>query len=240
MVETRFAFPPQEPTTVAVAGSPQVLIPVHRVYCVAQNYAAHAREMNTDPERELPAFFAKPADAVMAAAGTVPFPRATDELHHEVELVLVLGSGGVDLGVKRARDAIWGYGVGLDLTRRDLQRRAKQARGPWDTSKAFDASAPVTKAHPRTAVGELVSGRIWLAVNGSLRQEDDIGQMIWSPAEIVSQLSRYFRLVPGDLVFTGTPAGVGPLLPGDVVTAAIAGVDELELRVGERERARPD
>ena len=190
--------------------------------------------MNADPQRELPAFFSKPADAVIPATGTVPFPPTTTDFHHEVELVLALGDGGLHLEPERAGAAIWGYCVGLDLTRRDLQRRAKDARGPWDVSKAFDASAPVTSIHPRASIGELRSGRIWLAVNGALRQEADLADMIWNPSEIIAQLSRYFRLVPGDLVFTGTPAGVGPLVPGDVVAAGIDGLDELEVRIGDR------
>ena len=223
-----------KPPSVAVAGDTTLHVVVHRVYCVAQNFAAHALEMNTNPQRELPAFFTKPADAVVPATGTLPFPSATSELHHEVELVLVLGGGGSGLDADRAQAAIWGYCIGLDLTRRDLQRRAKEARGPWDVSKAFDASAPVTNIHLRTSVGDLGSGRIWLAVNGTLRQDADVADMIWNPVEIVSQLSRYFRLMPGDLVFTGTPAGVGPLVPGDVITAGIAGLDELEVRVGDR------
>jgi fumarylpyruvate hydrolase len=233
VVDTPFAFPPVQATSIAVTGEATLRFAIRRVYCVAQNYTAHAREMNTDPQRELPAFFTKPADAVVSATGTLPFPLATRELHHEVELVLALGDGGSNLDPERARAAVWGYCVGLDLTRRDLQRSAKDARGPWDVSKAFDASAPVTPIRRRSSVGEVCAGRIWLAVNGVLRQEADLSDMIWSPAEIVANLSRYFCLVAGDLVFTGTPAGVGPLVPGDVINAGIAGIDELELRVGD-------
>ena len=232
MADTPLAFPPLQVTSIAIAGEAALRFAVHRVYCVAQNYAAHAREMNTDPQRELPAFFMKPADAVVSAAGTVPFPLATRELHHEIELVLALGDGGSNLDSERARASIWGYCAGLDLTRRDLQRSAKDARGPWDVSKAFDASAPVTPIRKRSSIGEVASGRIWLAVNGVLRQAADLAEMIWSPVEIVANLSKYFCLSPGDLVFTGTPAGVGPLVPGDVITAGIAGVEEFELRVG--------
>jgi len=234
VVDSRYVFSAPRPASVAVAGNDAQRFAVHRVYCVAQNYAAHAREMNRDPQRELPAFFSKPADAVVAAAGVVPFPPTTTDFHHEVELVLALGDGGLHLEPEHARAAIWGYCVGLDLTRRDLQRQAKDARGPWDVSKAFDASAPVTSIRTRASIGELRSGRIWLAVNGALRQEADLSDMIWDPSEIIVQLSRYFRLVPGDLVFTGTPAGVGSLVPGDMVAAGVDGLDELEVRVGDR------
>lgn len=228
---TRYLFAPPEPPCVAIHGE-EALVPLHRVYCVAQNYVSHAREMGRDPRRELPTFFLKPADTVVPAQGVIPFPPATAELHHEVELVLLLGGGGQNVSPAAAHALIWGYAVGLDLTRRDLQRRAREARGPWDVAKVFEAAAPVTAIRRSTSVGHPRTGRIWLAVNDVLCQEADLGEMIWSASEVIAELSRLFRLAAGDLVFTGTPAGVGRIVVGDVIQAGVEGVGELQVSLG--------
>lgn len=209
----------------------EALFPVHRIYCVGRNYASHAREMGGDPDREAPFFFAKPPDAVVPGGGDMPFPVATRDLHHEVELVVALGGGGEDLGTEDCRDLIYGYGVGVDLTRRDLQRDAKAGSRPWDMAKGFDRSAPCSPLVRVEEAGHPRSGAIGLSVNGELRQDADLADLIWSPEETLSHLSRLVELVPGDLVFTGTPAGVGTLLPGDGYLAWIEGVGELTGRV---------
>ncbi len=206
--------------------------PVRRIFCIGRNYAAHAREMGEDPDREPPLWFTKPADAAVPAEGVLPYPPATAELHHEVELVVALGDGGADIAPEVAMDRVYGYALGIDLTRRDLQRRAKARGRPWDTAKGFDASAPLTPIAPRGIWDGHRRGRIWLAVNGRLRQDGDLGAMIWTVPEAIAALSRLFTLAAGDLIFTGTPAGVGPLERGDIVTAGIEGLAELELSVG--------
>lgn len=227
---TDFLFPAMPPVSVAVRGSDQRL-PVHRIYCVGKNYAEHAREMGSDPEREPPCFFSKPADAVVPGTGEVPYPPATGNLHHEIELVVALGAGGRDLDPAQALDRVIGYAVGVDLTRRDLQAAAKQRGLPWDTAKGFDCSAPLSPVSLLEPGRALEQGRIWLEVNGQMRQEADIADMTWSVGEVLSHLSRLFELRPGDLVFTGTPAGVGPLVPGDSLRGGVEGVGEVDLRV---------
>lgn len=213
--------------SVAVAGS-EARFPVRRIFCVGRNYPEHVREMGGDPSREPPVFFSKPADSVVACGTAVPYPPRTDNLHHEVELVVAIGRAGAGIAAGEALAHVYGYAVGNDLTRRDLQARAKKAGAPWDMAKGFDAAAPVSPIRPASAVGHPTRGRIWLAVNGTLRQEADLGDMIWSVPEIVAELSTYCRLMPGDLVFTGTPSGVGPLLPGDAVSGGIDGLGTLE------------
>jgi fumarylpyruvate hydrolase len=203
--------------TVAVAGS-DLRFPVRRIFCVGRNYPEHAREMGASDLRAPPFFFTKPADAVVASGAVVPFPSRTSELHHEIELVAALGAGG----------SIFGYAVGNDLTRRDVQALAKKAGRPWDTAKGFDHSAPVSAIARAADVGHPARGRIWLEVNGRLRQEGDIGDMIWRVPEIVAELSGWFALMPGDLVFTGTPAGVGRLEPGDRLRGGVDGVGILQ------------
>lgn len=220
---------------VPVAGGDS-FFPVHRIYCVGRNYADHAREMGHDPTREPPFFFAKPADAVVsqtAADGTVAvaYPLATTNLHHEVEMVVALQSGGENLGVDEALAAVFGYAVGLDLTRRDLQGRAKEKGHPWDMGKGFDQSAPISAIVPAAVCGHPASGAIKLAVNGEVRQSGDLAQMSWKVAEVIAELSRYVRLAPGDLIFTGTPAGVGPTVRGDRLDATVEGVGQLSVRV---------
>ncbi|UVW29761.1 fumarylacetoacetate hydrolase family protein [Massilia sp. H6] len=216
--------------TLAVAGQDS-RFPVRRVFCVGRNYGAHAREMGSDPEREPPFFFTKPADAVVPASGTVPYPPATDDLHHEVELVVALGSGGADIAPADAMALVWGYGVGLDLTRRDLQAQAKNTGRPWDMAKGFDASAPCSPLTPATTLGLAQDARIWLEVNGALRQEGKLGDMIWPIADVISHLSRLVRLEAGDLIYTGTPAGVAALSRGDRVRGGVDGVAQFALTI---------
>jgi len=205
--------------------------PVRRVYCVGRNYAAHAREMGKDPDREPPFFFLKPADAVVPAAGEVPYPPLTGNLHHEVELVLAVGRGGSAIAEADALDHIYGYAVGIDLTRRDLQGEAKKTGRPWDWGKSFDAAAPCGPVVPAAQAGHPAAGRIWLAVNGETRQDGDLNELIWSVQEIISLCSQASRLEVGDLIMTGTPAGVGPLVVGDVIAAGIDGVGEIAFAV---------
>ena len=215
------AVPAASRPTVAVAGS-GLRFPVRRIFCVGRNYPEHAREMGATDLRAPPFFFTKPADAVVASGSVVPFPSRTSDLHHEVELVAALGEGG----------AIFGYAVGNDLTRRDVQLRLKEAGRPWDTAKGFDHSAPITPIARAIDLGTVSRGRIWLEVNGALRQEGDIADMIWSVPDILKELSTWFALQSGDLVFTGTPAGVGRLAPGDRVRGGVDGVGLLEHTMG--------
>lgn len=211
--------------TVAIDGRAE-RFPVHRIYCIGRNYAEHAREMGAVPEKAVPIFFLKPADAV-CEADAVPYPPGTENLHHEVELVVALHSGGRDLDPVQALQHVYGYAVGNDLTRRDLQAAAKSRGNPWDVSKSLDRGAPISPIRPATAIGHPDTGRIWLSVNGELRQQGDLSDLLFPVAEVIHWLSRYFELKAGDLIFTGTPAGVGPLLPGDKVEAGIDGVGTL-------------
>ncbi len=226
-----FVITPPATPSVAVAGS-TARFPIRRVFCVGRNYAAHAREMGQDPDREPPFFFMKPADAVVAAQGTVAYPPATSDLHHEVEMVVALKAGGANIAPEHALDLVWGYGVGLDLTRRDMQAVAKEMSRPWDFAKGFDASAPCSALHPVSEVGHPSDARIWLEVNGTLRQQGTLGEMIWPVADVISHISRFVELAPGDLIFSGTPAGVGPLQPGDRVHGAVDGVAAFDFEVG--------
>ncbi|MFM1885166.1 MAG: hypothetical protein RL026_323 [Pseudomonadota bacterium] len=214
----------------AVHGSDE-RFPIHRVYCVGRNYAGHVREMGGDPSRDPPIFFDKPADAVVANGTDVPYPPRTANFHYEVELVVAIGRGGRDIPVESALDHVFGYAVGNDLTRRDLQNAAKAEGLPWDFSKAFDASAPMAAIHRVEQCGHPSDARIWLKVNDEIRQDANLSQMIWSVPEIIAELSSYVALQPGDLVFTGTPDGIGALQVGDVVTAGIYGLDTLQHRV---------
>ena len=227
---TRHAVPAAPPVELDIAGSAQVF-PVHRIYCVGRNYADHVREMGSDPRSEPPVFFSKPADALVPPGADVRYPPRTQNLHHEIELVVALGRGGRDVPVGEAAALVYGYAVGIDLTRRDLQAAAKKAGQPWDVAKGFDASAPVSAIRTVVEIGHPSQARIWLEVNGVLRQQADIADMIWSVPEIIAELSAYFELRPGDLIFTGTPAGVGALLPGDRVRGGVDGVGSLEHRV---------
>ena len=219
-----------EQPSCSIAGT-DARFPVHRIYCVGRNYAEHAREMGNDPDREAPFFFSKPPDAVVANNSDVTYPTATDNLHHEVELVVAIGRGGAAIAANEAPEHVFGYAVGNDLTRRDLQAAAKIAGRPWDTAKGFDRSAPLAEIHPVTEVGHIQAGDIELRVNGELRQQGRLEDMIWSVAEIIAHLSRLYTLVPGDLIFTGTPAGVGALVPGDGVEASVSGLAPLRHRM---------
>jgi fumarylpyruvate hydrolase len=205
--------------------------PVRRIYCVGRNYADHAREMGADPQREVPFFFGKPQDAVVPGGGDIPYPPVTSNLHHEVELVVALAKGGRDLSLEEAEAAIFGYAVGIDLTRRDLQAQAKEKGQPWDMAKGFDHSAPVSAITAVSRAGHSHQGAIWLSVNGTERQRGDLGEMIWRVPEVISQLSSLVTLAPGDLIFTGTPAGVGPLKRGDQVACGIDGLGQLQIRI---------
>src|SRR5215210_8729097 len=211
------------------------LFPVRRVYCVGRNYAAHAREMGGDPTREPPFFFMKPADALqpVAAGATIdhPYPPKTGNYHFEIEMVVALSEGGRDIPVEAALDHVYGYAVGLDMTRRDLQDEAKHLRRPWELGKAADFSAPVGPLRPVTQVGHLARGSISLSVDGIVKQSGDLADMIWSVAEQVSYLSSYFELHPGDLIFSGTSDGVGPVSRGQTMVASIQSVGEITLRV---------
>ena len=214
-------------TTVAIAGT-DTAFPVARVYCVGRNYAEHSIEMGHDPDREPPFFFMKPADAVVPP-GRLPFPIRTHELHHEIELVVGLAEGGRDVPVENALDHVFGYAVGLDMTRRDLQAAAKKAGRPWDMAKGFDQSAPTGLIRTVAEIGHPTKGAVWLRVNGEPRQEGDLDQQIWTVPETISLLSTLVTLRPGDLIMTGTPKGVGPVEPGDHLEGHIDGVGDLSV-----------
>lgn len=220
-----FVFSPAPQVVLPVAGSADVF-PVRRVYCVGRNYADHAVEMGAD-SREPPFFFSKPADALVAGGGKVAYPPMTNNLQHEVELVVALGKGGSSIPPGRAMDCVFGYAVGFDLTRRDLQTRAKDKGHPWDMGKGFDQAGPVGAISPASIVGHPAAGAIWLKVNGGSRQNGDLSQMTWKVAEVIANLSTYVALAPGDLIFTGTPAGVSTVVRGDVLVGGIEGVGEL-------------
>ena len=226
-------FPPQDTPTVAVADSDD-RIPVRRIFCIGRNYAAHAREMGRDPDREPPFFFLKPADAVVEDGATIPYPPQTENFHYEAELVAVIGKGGVNIAEADALDHVWGYGVGNDLTRRDLQLIAREQGRPWDLGKGFDRSAPIAPIHPVSKVGHPSKGSIKLTVNGEVKQDADLSELIWSIPEMISILSHSMELKAGDLIMTGTPAGVGPLVPGDVCVVTIEGVGKLTTTIGPR------
>lgn len=226
---TDFSLPPSPHVSVAVQGS-DARFAVRRIFCVGRNYAAHARELGND-ERDPPFFFTKPADAVVDSGMTIPYPPLTQNLHHEIELVAAIGKPGFRIARRQALDHVWGYGAGIDLTRRDLQDEAKKTARPWDWAKAFDRSAPCGALAPVPGSGHPRDGRIWLAVNGVVRQEGDIADMIWPLADIVAICSQSVELRPGDLIFTGTPAGVGALSPGDRVTGGVDGIGTIELAI---------
>ncbi|KTE26331.1 MULTISPECIES: fumarylacetoacetate hydrolase family protein [unclassified Sphingopyxis] len=215
--------------TVEIAGSDD-RFPVRRIFCVGRNYAEHAREMGGAPDREPPFFFSKPADALVEANADIAMPPRTANLHHEIELVVALGSGGRDIAQDRAVETIFGYAVGNDLTRRDLQADAKAAGRPWDMAKGFDASAVISPIRRAEEIGHPAKARIWLTVNGEARQEDDIADMIWPVADIVAELSTYVELKAGDLIYSGTPAGVGRIVAGDLVEGGVEGVGTIANR----------
>lgn len=230
----RYVFEPQAPVTLAVAGSEQQF-PVRRVYCVGRNYAAHAREMGFDPDREPPFFFCKPADAVIPVAyGQVlelAYPAQTDNYHYEIELVVAIGKAGRDIPLEQANDHVYGYAVGLDMTRRDLQMKMREMGRPWEIGKAFDASAPIGPLHPASQLGHPAQAALWLQVDGVDKQRSDIDKLIWSVPETISYLSRFFALQPGDLIMTGTPEGVGPVVAGERMSGGVEGLGEIQVAV---------
>ena len=227
----KYVFAPFETPAVPVKGRDD-FFPVRRIYCVGRNYAAHAREMGSNPEREPPFFFTKPATAIVQNNATIPYPPRTANLHHEIELVVALHKGGRDIAVANALDHVFGYAVGNDLTRRDLQSEAKDKGRPWDTAKAFDHSAPITAITPADVCGHIATGRIWLEVNGEVRQQGNIAELIWSVPEVIAELSTLFELAPGDLIYTGTPAGVSAVKSGDRIEGGVEGIDTLVTTLG--------
>lgn len=229
----QFAFPPSPPAAVPIADINQ-LFPVHRIYCVGRNYAEHAKEMG-DTGREAPFFFMKPADAVLPVpAGTIgemSYPAMTNDLQHEIELVVAIGKSGENISAADAAQYVWGYAIGLDMTRRDLQGEAKKLGRPWCTGKGFDHSAPIAPIRPLSKTGWITEGAIRLNVNGSPRQKSNIGKLIWNVSETIEHLSKYYALQPGDLIFTGTPEGVAAVKQGDFLEGAIDGLGELRLKI---------
>jgi len=224
-----YVITPPRQAAVSVQGHDE-LFPVRRVYCIGRNYADHAIEMGHDPDRELPFFFQKNADNVNSS-GEFPYPAKSSDVHHEIELVVALKSGGVNIRHENALEHVYGYAVGIDMTRRDLQAEMKAARRPWEIGKAFEQSAPVGPISPASEIGHLDSGSISLKVNDDQRQQGDLNQMIWKLPEIIAYLSEYYEIGAGDLIMTGTPAGVGPVVRGDVMVAAIEGIGELVVTV---------
>lgn len=220
--------PPQP--TLPVAGT-DLAFPVHRIYCVGRNYAAHAIEMGHDPDREPPFFFQKNPDTLVLSGEDFPYPPGSSDVHFEIELVVALQRGGIDIPVAAALDCVYAYGVGLDMTRRDLQGEAKKLGRPWEVGKAFEHGAPCTPLHRVSDVGHPQRGRIHLEVNGEVRQDGDLAQMIWKVPEMIAYLSGLFTLRAGDLIYSGTPAGVGPTVKGDLLRGVVEGVGELHTRV---------
>src|SRR3984893_14782156 len=228
--DSRFVIPPPPQAALAIAGSDQ-LFPVRRIWCVGRNYLEHIKEMGQD-EREPPFFFAKPADAIVMDGATVPYPSLTKDMHHEVELIVALKGGGRNIKVEKALDTIWGYGVGIDLTRRDLQIASRNQQRPWEIGKAFDASAPCGPLKPASQTGHPKKGRITLKCNGKVRQDGDLDQMIWNVPEIISNLSEMVELVAGDIIMTGPPSGVAATVAGDKLECEIEGVGRLTVTIG--------
>ena len=230
---TNYVITPPEQASVAVTNS-EDRFPVRRIFCVGRNYAAHAREMGKDPDREPPFFFTKPADAVVDSGSTVPYPPETSNLHYEIELVVAIGKAGANIAQEDVYNHIWGAGVGIDLTRRDLQGIAKEMGRPWDLGKGFDQSAPMAALTKLSDFACLEQGRIWLSVNGEMKQDADVADMIWDVKEHVSILSKSIALAPGDLVMTGTPAGVGAVVAGDHVEGGVDGFEPIGIKIGEK------
>jgi len=225
-----YVFSPPEQVSLPIRGSAD-LFPVHRVYCVGRNYAAHAVEMGHDPDKEPPFFFQKNPDNIVLPGGDFPYPSATQDVHHEIELTVALKSGGDDIPIDQALDHVYGYGVALDMTRRDLQGEMKKAGRPWEIGKAFELSAPSSELVRAEEIGHPDAGAVWLKINGEMRQEGDINQLIWKVPEVISILSGLFTLAAGDIIMTGTPAGVGPVQRGDRLHGHVGGVGELSVTV---------
>ncbi len=225
---TQYTFTPPTETLIPVVGS-DAKFPVRRIYCVGRNYAEHAREMGADPNREPPFFFSKPRDAAVPVGGNVPFPPATSNLQHEVELVVAIGKGGSDIPESDALSHVYGYATGIDFTRRDLQTLAREKQHPWELGKGMDHSAPISAIVPVTTHTPGADAAIWLKVNGELRQSSRLNQMTWNVAEIINRLSHFFALAPGDLIYTGTPGGVSTVLVGDSIICGIDGLPDLKV-----------
>ncbi|NIA56905.1 fumarylacetoacetate hydrolase family protein [Massilia sp. TW-1] len=229
----KYAVSPAPVYTLPVAGSDEQF-PVNRIFCVGRNYAAHAREMGKDPDRDPPFFFMKPANAVVVAGTdevTIPYPPKTANFHHEIELVVAIGTGGADIPVEKALEHVYGYAVGLDMTRRDVQLEARDKGRPWEFGKSFAKSAPIGPIHKAADVGHVSEGAIAVTVNGEPRQHSDIAKLIWSVAESIAFLSEYETLEPGDIIMTGTPEGVNAVKPGDLMVGTVAGLGEIRVRV---------
>ncbi len=225
-----YAITPPARPWLPVRGSDAVF-PVHRIYCVGRNYAAHTIEMGGDPDREVPFFFQKNPDNLVTGGGDFPYPDRSNDVHHEIEMVVALSKGGRDIPPGEAMGCVWGYGVALDMTRRDLQGQCKKAGRPWEIGKAFEHSAPCTDLVRAAEIGHPGDGAIWLKVNGETRQQGDLNHMIWKVPEMISYLSGLFELAPGDLILSGTPSGVGPVLRGDVLHGHVDGVGDLHCKV---------
>lgn len=229
-MSTSFVIPaPVIPSLPVIGDSKR--FPVNRIYCVGRNYADHAREMGHDPDREPPFFFMKPATAIVTEGHDMAYPALSNDVHHELEMVVALGKGGSNIPVDQALDHVWGYGLGLDMTRRDLQGEAKKMGRPWDTGKAFDQSAPCSALVPVSQCGHLSKGRIYLTVNGQVKQDGDLAMMIWNVPETIAYLSTLFTLMPGDLIFSGTPAGVAAVQRGDVLEGHVEGLPVLHTKI---------
>lgn len=229
-MSTSFVIPaPVIPSLPVVGDSKR--FPVNRIYCVGRNYADHAREMGHDPDREPPFFFMKPATAIVTDGQAMAYPALSKDVHHELEMVVALGKGGANIPVDQALDYVWGYGLGLDMTRRDLQGEAKKMGRPWDTGKAFDQSAPCSALVPVSQCGHLSKGRIYLTVNGHVKQDGDLAMMIWNVPETIAYLSTLFTLMPGDLIFSGTPAGVAAVQRGDELKGHVDGLPVLHTKI---------
>ena len=229
MSSQKYAVPPPPLPALPVAGS-DLLFPVRRIYCVGRNYLAHVRELGND-EKAPPLFFAKAPDMIVADGSTIPYPPLTQNLHHEVELVVGISVGGANISVDRALDHVYGYAVGFDMTRRDLQQAAAKAGRPWEIGKSYDNSAPCSAIYPASQVGHLNRGKIQITVNGQVRQDSDISLMMWNVAEIIHYLSLQVTLEPGDLIFTGTPEGVGPVVSGDEMAGSVEGLGQLKIKI---------
>lgn len=229
---TNYVIAPPPLASLAVAGH-AARFPVRRIFCVGRNYLEHIREMGND-ERDPPFYFCKPADAVVEDGATVPYPPATSDLHHEAELVLAISMGGANIAPADALGHVWGCAVGIDLTRRDLQGQAKKAGRPWDMAKGFDNSAPIGPLVPLEDVASVEKGRIWLSVNGETRQDADLSEMIWPAVDCVAHLSGLVTLAPGDLIMTGTPAGVAAVGPGDTMVAGVDGLPGVTVHLADR------
>jgi fumarylpyruvate hydrolase len=227
---TKYVFEPAAPASLPIRGSDE-RFPVRRVYCVGRNYAAHTIEMGGDPDREEPFFFQKNPDNLLTGGADFPYPDKSSDVHHEIEMVVALHKGGANIPLETALDHVWGYGVGLDMTRRDLQAQCKETRRPWEIGKAFDHSVPASELVPASEIGHPTDGAIWLKVNGEMRQQGDLNHMIWKVPEMISYLSGLFTLAPGDLILSGTPSGVGPVQRGDQLEGHIDGVCDLHCKV---------